>query len=85
LSQTTASQDSASFDPDGTALITRVIPEPMLISPEARRWLESTTRNQHGPQTLEQPVFADLKGMPPPETREALQLTADFLAEKVAR
>jgi acetyl esterase/lipase len=26
----------------------------MLISPEARKWLDSTTRNQHGAQTLEQ-------------------------------
>jgi sialate O-acetylesterase len=54
LAQTTATQDSAAFDPDGTAHVTRVVPEPMLISPEARKWLDSTTRNQHGPQTLEQ-------------------------------
>jgi len=170
----TTAQDTATFDPDGTAHITRVVPEPSMVSPEARKWLDSTTHDQHGPQTLEQrraatdewrardsaealqptdaahlpddayvgktdrrdpvlsPAFADLKGMPPtlfvsgtrdsllgdtstlhramlhagvdarlvvfealphafwyhfefPETREALQLTADFLADKVAR
>ena len=36
-----APQDSATFDPDGTAHITRVIPMPTTISPEARKWLES--------------------------------------------
>jgi epsilon-lactone hydrolase len=52
--QTSASQDSATFDADGTAHITRVIPEPSMVSPEARKWLDSTTHTQHGPQTLEQ-------------------------------
>jgi acetyl esterase/lipase len=47
-------QDSATFDANGTAHITRVVPEPLLVSPEARKWLDSTTHNQHGPQTLEQ-------------------------------
>jgi acetyl esterase/lipase len=52
--QPPASQDSATFDADGTAHITRVVPEPSMISPEARKWLDSTTHSQHGPQTLEQ-------------------------------
>jgi epsilon-lactone hydrolase len=52
--QSPASQDSATFDADGTAHITRVVPEPSMISPEARKWLDSTTHSQHGPQTLEQ-------------------------------
>jgi monoterpene epsilon-lactone hydrolase len=52
--QSAASQDSATFDADGTAHITRVIPEPSMVSPEARKWLDSTTRSQQGPQTLEQ-------------------------------
>jgi monoterpene epsilon-lactone hydrolase len=48
------SQDSATFDSDGTAHITRVVPEPLMVSPEARKWLGSTTHDQRGPQTLEQ-------------------------------
>jgi acetyl esterase/lipase len=35
-----APQDSAAFDPDGTAHITRIIPMPSTISPEARQWLD---------------------------------------------
>jgi len=36
-----AQQDSATFDPDGTAHVTRLIPIPATISPEARKWLQS--------------------------------------------
>lgn len=36
-----APQDSATFDADGTAHITRVIPMPATVSPEAQKWLES--------------------------------------------
>ncbi|HEY4973051.1 MAG TPA: alpha/beta hydrolase fold domain-containing protein [Steroidobacteraceae bacterium] len=39
--------DSASFDADGTAHITRVVPVPSMISAEAQQWLESLT---HHPQ-----------------------------------
>lgn len=42
-------EDSATFDPDGTAHITRVIPMPQTISPEARTWLESLTHQKVGP------------------------------------
>jgi acetyl esterase/lipase len=42
-------QDSATFDPDGTAHITRVIPMPQTISPEAQAWLESLTQQKAGP------------------------------------
>ncbi len=54
VAQTTpaAQQDSATFDPDGTAHITRVIPMPATISPEAQKWLESLTQKKSGPQTL---------------------------------
>jgi monoterpene epsilon-lactone hydrolase len=52
--QTPGTRDSATFDADGTAHITRVVPEPALVSPEARKWLDSVTHHQHGPQTLEQ-------------------------------
>lgn len=44
--------DSAKFDPDGTAHITRVVPMPATISPEAQKWLESLTRQKYGPETL---------------------------------
>ena len=44
--------DSATFDPDGTAHITRVVPMPATISPEAQQWLASLTQNKGGTQTL---------------------------------
>ena len=48
-------QDSAVFDPDGTAHITRVVPLPAMVSPEAQRWLESLQHGQPpGEQTLAQ-------------------------------
>jgi epsilon-lactone hydrolase len=34
-------QDSATFDTDGTARVTRVVPMPTTISPEAQKWLAS--------------------------------------------
>src|SRR6266446_3791502 len=42
LSQFTppANPDSSSFDPDGTAHITRVVPMPSTVSPEAQQWLK---------------------------------------------
>jgi acetyl esterase/lipase len=45
-------QDSATFDPDGTAHITRVIPMPSTISPEAQKWLASLPQKKSGPETL---------------------------------
>jgi acetyl esterase/lipase len=47
-------QDAATFDADGTAHITRVVPEPMLVSKEARAWLDSLTRLNRKPQTLQE-------------------------------
>jgi monoterpene epsilon-lactone hydrolase len=47
-------QDAARFDPDGTAHITRVVPEPTLVSKEARAWLDSLTHLNRGPQTLQE-------------------------------
>jgi len=44
--------DSATFDPDGTAHVTRVIPMPSTISPEAQKWLDSLAHLKYGPQTL---------------------------------
>jgi monoterpene epsilon-lactone hydrolase len=42
LAQTSAvsNPDSATFDPDGTAHILRVVPMPMTVSPEAQQWLK---------------------------------------------
>ncbi len=45
-------QDSATFDPDGTAHITRVVPKPTTISLEAQQWLASLTQQKGGQQTL---------------------------------
>jgi epsilon-lactone hydrolase len=47
-----AQQDSASFDADGTAHITRVVPMPSTISHEAQKWLASLTQKKSGPETL---------------------------------
>jgi monoterpene epsilon-lactone hydrolase len=52
LCSTAGAQDAAIFDPDGTAHITRVVPEPALVSKEARTWLDSLTHLNRKPQTL---------------------------------
>jgi epsilon-lactone hydrolase len=44
-----APPDSATFDPDGTAHITRVIPMPSTVSPEAQKWLDSLDQQKVGP------------------------------------
>lgn len=44
--------DYASFDADGTAHITRVVPMPSTISTEAQNWLASLTHSTPGPETL---------------------------------
>ncbi len=44
--------DSATFDADGTAHLTRVVPMPTTVSPEAQTWLESLTHTTPGPETL---------------------------------
>jgi hypothetical protein len=49
-----AMRDSAAFDHDGTAHITRVMPVPATISPEAQKWLESLTHKPSGSQTRAQ-------------------------------
>jgi monoterpene epsilon-lactone hydrolase len=41
--------DSATFDPDGTAHITRVIPMPSTISPDAQKWLQSLHQEKVAP------------------------------------
>jgi epsilon-lactone hydrolase len=44
-----APQDSATFDPDGTTHLTRVVPMPATISPEAQNWLQSLADQKVGP------------------------------------
>jgi acetyl esterase/lipase len=51
-SNTASPQDSARFDPDGTAHITRMVPMPSTISPEAQQWLKSLEQYKGGQQTL---------------------------------
>jgi len=51
-SAATPSTDSASFDADGTARVTRVVPMPSTISPEAQEWLASLTKKKSQSQTL---------------------------------
>ncbi len=52
--QTTAAPDpdSATFDPDGTAHIMRVVPMPTTVSPEAQRWLKEIEGQPGPPETL---------------------------------
>ena len=45
-------QDSATFDSDGTAHITRVVPMPPTVSPEAQTWLASLPSSTSGPESL---------------------------------
>jgi epsilon-lactone hydrolase len=45
-------KDSATFDPDGTAHITRIVPVPQTISPEAQKWLNSLIASTPGPESL---------------------------------
>jgi epsilon-lactone hydrolase len=47
-------QDLATFDSDGTAHVTRVVPMPATISPEAQKWLESLNNSNSGPESLDQ-------------------------------
>src|SRR5450631_4079048 len=52
LAQSTLQQNSATFDPNGTAHVTRVIPMPSTISPEAQEWLASLTKQKSATETL---------------------------------
>ncbi len=51
-SNSTSRRDTATFDADGTAHITRVVPMPATISSEAQHWLGSLTQSKVGQQTL---------------------------------
>jgi len=47
-----ANPDSATFDPDGTAHITRVVPMPSTVTPEAQNWLKEIERESAPPKDL---------------------------------
>jgi acetyl esterase/lipase len=50
---TTAPQpDSAAFDADGTAHITRTVPMPTTLSPESQKWLAGLAKSTPGPEDL---------------------------------
>ena len=44
--------DSATFDPDGTAHITRLVPMPSTVSPEAQQWLKEIEHEAAQPKDL---------------------------------
>jgi acetyl esterase/lipase len=50
--QTNADPDSATFDPNGTAHITRLVPMPTTVSPEAQQWLKEIEGRPGPPETL---------------------------------
>jgi len=52
--QASTAPDSATFDANGTAHLTRVVPRPTTVSPEARAWLASLSHKKLGPETLQQ-------------------------------
>jgi len=52
VSCSSSQKDSATFDADGTAHITRVVPMPSTVSPEAQKWLESLTHKNFAAQSL---------------------------------
>lgn len=54
MSQTkpAANPDSATFDPDGTAHVTRVVPMPSTVSPETQKWLKEIEHEEPQPKDL---------------------------------
>ena len=46
--------DTSSYDPDGTAHITRVVPMPTTVSSEAQQWLKEIEKETPIPATLEE-------------------------------
>ena len=44
--------DSATFDPDGTAHVTRVVPMPSTVTPEAQKWLKEIEHEAPQPKDL---------------------------------
>ena len=42
-------EDSSYVDPQGTAYVTRIVPMPTTVSPEAQKWLDSLNQQKVGP------------------------------------
>jgi hypothetical protein len=51
-SNSTPPADSASFEVDGSAHVTRVVPMPSTVGPEAQEWLTSLAKKKSQPQAL---------------------------------
>lgn len=49
---TTRNHDSATFDSDGTAHVTRLVPMPSTVSPEAQQWLKEIEHEEPQPKDL---------------------------------
>jgi acetyl esterase/lipase len=65
--------DSATFDTDGTAHVTRIIPMPSTISLEAQKWLKDMRPQSGGPNDLAK-MRAGVDAWRKRDTAEALQL-----------
>lgn len=52
--QTNMPTNSSTIGPDGTAYVTRVVPVPKSVSPEAQQWLAMPSSDKYTPETLEQ-------------------------------
>jgi epsilon-lactone hydrolase len=52
FAQNTPDPDSSTFDSDGTAHVTRVVPMPMTVSPEAQQWLKEIEHEAPQPKNL---------------------------------
>ena len=52
FAQNTPNPDSSAFDSDGTAHVTRVVPIPTTVSPEAQQWLKEIEHEAPQPENL---------------------------------
>ena len=52
LAQTAPNPDAATFDSDGAAHVTRFVPLPATLSPEARQWLKEIEHESPQPKDL---------------------------------
>src|ERR1700719_2583919 len=74
--------DSATFDPDGTAHIVRVVPLPSTVSPEAQKWLKEI--EHEGPQSKDlAEIRAGTDAWRKRDSAEALRLYPVRIEEKI--
>jgi epsilon-lactone hydrolase len=77
----TPNPDSATFDPDGTAHIVRVVPMPSTVSPEAQQWLKEI--EHQGPQSKDlAAIRAGTDAWRKRDSAEALRLYPVRIEEK---